>query len=52
MPEENASQKFKLKNVDEARKYLTEEMNQNELTIQMHKKVYRDFDYIEHFYSY
>ena len=52
MPEENVIQEFRLKNLDETRNYLTEEMNQNQLTIKMDKKVYRVFDYIEQFYSY
>ena len=52
MPEENVIQEFRLKNLDETRNYLTEEMNQNQLTIKMDKKVYRAFDYIEQFYSY
>ena len=52
MPEENVIQEFRLKNLDETRNYLTEEMNQNQLTIKMDKKVYRVFDCIEQFYSY
>ena len=52
MPEENVIQEFRLKNLDETRNYLTEEMNQNQLTIKMDKNVYRVFDYIEQFYSY
>ena len=52
MPEENVIQEFRLKNIDETRNYSPEEMNQNQLTIKMDKKVQRDFDYIEQLYSY
>ena len=31
MAEENISQEFRFKNIDETRKYLIEEINQNEL---------------------
>ena len=37
MSEENICQEFKLKNIDETRKYLIEEKNQNELTSKKHK---------------
>ena len=53
--EENLSQKFRLKNIYEIRNYLTEEINQNEsMSLQslyfiLHKKVYRVWNYIEHF---
>ena len=33
MSEENISQEFRLKNIDETRNYLIEEINQNELMI-------------------
>ena len=39
MAKENISQEFRLKNVDEARNYLIEEINRNELMIKKHKKV-------------
>ena len=39
MAEENISQEFRLKNIDETRNYLIEEINQNELTSKKHKKV-------------
>ena len=48
MSEENISQELKLKNMDETRNYLIEEINQNELMSKKHKKVYRVFNYIEH----
>ena len=47
MSKENIIQKFKLENVDETRNYLTEKINQNELMIKKHKKVYRSLNYIE-----
>ena len=39
MPEENISPGFKLKNIDETRNYLIEEVNRNELMSKKHKKV-------------
>ena len=41
MSEENVSQEFRLKNIDETRKNLVEEINWNELTSEKHRKVYR-----------
>ena len=41
MDEWNISQKFRLKNVDETRNYLIEEINQNKLVTKKHKKVCR-----------
>ena len=46
MSEENISQEFSLKDVDETKK-LIEEINQNELMSKEHKKVYRVLNYIE-----
>ena len=48
MSEENISQEFRLKNKDETRNYLTEEINQNELMSKKHSKIYRLLNYIEH----
>ena len=48
MPEENISQEFRLKNIDETRNYLIEEINQNELVSKSHKKVYIVLNYIGH----
>ena len=48
MVEENISQKFKLKNIDEARNYFIEEINQNELVSKKHKYVCTTLNYIEH----
>ena len=41
------SQKFRLKNIDETRNYLIEEINQNELMSRKHKKVCITLNYIE-----
>ena len=38
MVEENISQEFRLKNIDEARNYFLEEIKQNELMTRKHKK--------------
>ena len=48
MSEENISREFKLKNIDETRNYLTEEINQNELISNKYKEVYIVLNYIEH----
>ena len=39
MFEENISQEFRLKNIDEKRNYFIEELKQNELMSKKHKKV-------------
>ena len=39
MAEENVSQEFRLKNIDEARNYLIEEINWNELMSKKNKNV-------------
>ena len=49
MAEENISQEFRLKNFDETRNYLIEEINRNELMSKKHKKVCTTLNYIEHF---
>ena len=51
MSEENISQEFRLKSIDEKRNYLIEEINQNELITKKHKKVYRILNYIEHLFT-
>ena len=38
MSEENISQEFRLKNIDETRHYFIKEINQNELMSKKHKK--------------
>ena len=49
MAGENISQKFRLKNMDKARNYLVEEINQNELITEKHKKVCTTPNHIERF---
>ena len=49
MVEENISQEFRLKSIDETRSYLIEEINQNKLMSKKHKKVCATLNYIEHF---
>ena len=49
MSEENISQEFRLKNIDETRNYFIEEINQNELVNKKHRKVCIVLNYIEHF---
>ena len=49
MAEENISQEFRLKNIDETRNYSIEEINRNELISTKPKKVYSTLNYIEHF---
>ena len=49
MVEENISQEFRLKNIDETRNYLMEEIKQNELMSKKHKKVCTTLNYTEHF---
>ena len=48
MPEENMNQEFRLEKIEEIRNYLVEEINQNELMSQKHKKVCRILNDIEH----
>ena len=49
MAEENISQEFRLKNIDETKNYLIEEINRNELMSKKHKNVCTRLNYIEHF---
>ena len=46
MAEETLRQEFGLKNIDERRNYLTEEINRNELMWKEHKKVCTAPNYI------
>ena len=46
--EKNMNQEFRLKNIDEIRNYLIEEINRNELQRKRHKKVCRVLNYTEH----
>ena len=48
MVEENISQKFGLKNIDERRNYFSEETNHNDLISKKHKKNCAASNYIEH----
>ena len=43
------NQEFRLKNIDETRNYLLEEIEQNELMIKKHKKVCTTLNYFELF---
>ena len=49
MAEESISQEFRLKNIDEKRNYLIEEINRNGMIIKKHKTVCTTLNYIEHF---
>ena len=49
MAEENVSQEFRLKNTDETRNYLIEEINRNELISKRHKKTCTTLNYTEYF---
>ena len=48
MSEENISQKFRSKNIDKTKNYLTEEINWNQLMSNNYKKVCRVLNYIDH----
>ena len=48
MPEENMNQEFRLKETNEVRNYLIEEMNKNESISKKHKKVCRVLNCIDH----
>ena len=47
--EENISQEFRLKGIDEIRNYLIEEINRSELIIKKHKNVCTALSCIESF---
>ena len=49
MVEEKISQKFRSKNIDEARNYFLEEIKQDELMSKKHRKVCSTLNYVEHF---
>ena len=49
LAEENISQQFRLKHIDETRNYLIEETNPNELMSKKQKKVSTTLNYIENF---
>ena len=48
MVEENISQEFRFRILDETRNYFTEEINQDNLINKKHKKVCTALNYIEH----
>ena len=50
MSEENISQEFRLRNIDETRNYLIEEINRNELMSKKHKNVFTALNYVENFF--
>ena len=49
MTEENISQEFRLKNIDETKNYFLEEVKKNEFMTKKHKKDCATLNYIEHF---
>ena len=49
MTEENISQEFRLKNIDEARNYPIKKMNRNELMSKKRKTICTNLNYIKHF---
>ena len=49
MTEENISQQFRLKNIDETRNHLIDEINWNELISKKRKKICKFLNCIEHF---
>ena len=49
MSEENVSQEFRLKNIDETRNYFLQEVKHNRLISRKHKHVCTSLNYIEHF---
>ena len=49
MAEENISQEYRLKNKDETKIHLIEEINKKELMSKKHKKACAALDYIDHF---
>ena len=48
MPVENIKQEFRLKNVDQIRNYLIEDINQNKVMSKKYKKVCTVLNYIDH----
>ena len=49
MFDENISQEFILRNINETRNYFLEEIQQNESISEKHKKICTTLNYIEHF---
>ena len=48
MSEENISQEFRLKNIDEIRNYFIENVNQNKFMSKEHEKICLVLNFIEH----
>ena len=48
MKEENISQQFRLKNIEEIKIYFIREIDQTELITKKHKKLCKTLNYIEH----
>ena len=51
MAEENISQEFRLKNIDETGNCFLKEVEKNELMSKKHKKVCTTLNYIEHVFT-
>ena len=49
MAEENISQEFRWKKIQETKNYFVEQIEQNELMSMKHKKICTMLNYIEHF---
>ena len=49
MVEQNLSQEFRFKNIDETKHYFYEEIEKNELMSRKHKKICITLNYIKHF---
>ena len=52
MVEENVSQTFRLKNIEETRNYFIKEIDRNDLVSKKHKTVCTTLNYIEPFLSF
>ena len=50
MAEKDISQKFILKNIHETGNYCINKIDQNELMIKKHKKVWTTLNYLQHFF--
>ena len=48
MTEENISQEFRLKNIDEIRNYFIEKISPNKLMSKKHKKLFGALNYIKY----
>ena len=52
MVEENKSQEFRVKNIDETKDHLTEEVNRSELMSKNHKKVYTTQRFVQLYWTF